>query len=80
MNSICAECGSQVLDLALHMKIHNDTRIFVCKVGEKVSIGKKDSLTTNKPISNGAVQDVKLCTHTIQEKFMKRLLNLQLVF
>ena len=23
MYSICAECGSQVLDLALHMKIHN---------------------------------------------------------
>ena len=24
MSSICAECGSQVLDLALHMKIHSD--------------------------------------------------------
>ena len=41
MNSICAECGSQVLDLALHMKIHNDKRSFECEVCGKVVMGKK---------------------------------------
>ena len=44
MNSICAECGSQVLDLALNMKIHNDTRSFECEVCGKVAIGKKGFL------------------------------------
>ena len=41
MYSICAECGSQVLDLALHMKIHNDKRSFECEVCGKVAFGKK---------------------------------------
>ena len=44
MNSMCAECGSQVLDLALNMKIHNDTRSFECEVCGKVAIGKKGFL------------------------------------
>ena len=44
MYSICAECGSQVLDLALHMKIHNDKRSFECEVCGKVTFGKKGFL------------------------------------
>ena len=44
MNSICAECGSQVLDLALHMKIHSDKRSFECEVCGKVAFGKKGFL------------------------------------
>ena len=47
MYPICAECGSQVLNLALHMKIHNDERSFECEVWGKVAFGKKGFLNHN---------------------------------
>ena len=53
MYSICAECGSQVLDLALHMKIHNDKRSFECEVCGKVSFGKKRFLNHHQTHKSG---------------------------
>ena len=35
MSSICAECGSQVLDLKSHLKIHKDSKA-ECEVCGKV--------------------------------------------
>ena len=37
MSSICAECGSQVLDLKSHLKIHKDSKV-ECEVTLKVHI------------------------------------------
>ena len=40
MSSICAECGSQVLDLKSHLKIHKDSKV-ECEVCGKVLTNRK---------------------------------------
>ena len=43
MSSICAECGSQVLDLKSHLKIHKDSKV-ECEVCGKDAACEKASL------------------------------------
>ena len=81
MSSICAECGSQVLDLKSHLKIHKDSKV-ECEVCGKVLTNRKafrNHMQTHKSWScprcqiviphNSRTMHLKKCMKEEQKEF-----------